>query len=498
MENQNSETTITFEWHSLLRDVIHNAWLIVLAGLIAWMGIYVGTRSVYSPTYTSSAVLAVRAKVGTADTFSNLSTSSDMAEIFTRVFTQPTMKAYAAEELGQPSFQGSVSASVMGKTNLLKLSVTTDSPERSYRELKAILKVYPEIADNIFADAVLDVLESPSVPMGPSKSLTRSKEGVLIILAMMLEGGAIVLISLLRGTVKTEKAFEQMVDAKLLGSVSHTRKAVTTQESLKGKKRSILINDPRTELRFCEDYYKIANRLAFLQKQNGSKVYAVTSVAENEGKSTAAVNLALALEERGYRVALLDLDVRKPAIYKMLDKQQEITSELSDVLSGKIPVNQQKLYRYRKTGLVLALNKTSHTDTTRWISGELTRSYIEAMKNRMDFVLIDTSPVSVSADAVTLAGIADETILLVRTDVVAAEDINDAVFSVQNSGGRLAGCILNDVYRPFTFFGQMGAHESGYHGYHGYGNGYGKYGRYGENFSEEEFPVKLPDDLIQK
>ena len=82
----------------------------------------------------------------------------------------------------------------------------------------------------------------------------------------------------------------------------------------------------------------------------------------------------------------------------------------------------------------------------------------------MDFVIIDTPPTLVTADAVSTAAVADKTLLVVRTDTVAVQDINDAILAIRDAGGKLAGCILNDVYKPFTLFGQMGTDETGYYG----------------------------------
>ena len=92
LNNNPSRFHLTFEWHSLLRDLLRNLWLVVLAALIVHMGIYVAERSVCSPDYTSSATLAVRARTGTSGTYANLSVSSDMAGIFATVFKDSSMQ----------------------------------------------------------------------------------------------------------------------------------------------------------------------------------------------------------------------------------------------------------------------------------------------------------------------------------------------------------------------------------------------------------------------
>ena len=94
----------------------------------------------------------------------------------------------------------------------------------------------------------------------------------------------------------------------------------------------------------------------------------------------------------------------------------------------------------------------------------------------MDFILIDTPPAAASADAASIITFCDKTLLVVRTDTAHIKDINDTIMTISKIGGKLAGCILNDVHRPFTFFGQIGQDGSG-----GRLNRYGSYSRQGND-----------------
>ncbi len=499
MNNNKSWFTITFEWNSLIKDLIRNVWIIVLAALIAYMGIQVYEKSIYTPSYTSKAILVVRAKVGSSGMYSNLASSSEMAAIFTKVFQQSSMKKLAAENLGMESFDGTITAEVTGTTNLLNISVKSKDPELSFRLLSSVLEVYHNISDAIFTDAVIDVISNPNMPTSPSNSPLITYRKQIILLAMALAAGMIVLLSLLRETIKEEKGFTDKIDAELIGTISHERAHLSYKEKIKKKKRALLINDAYSTLKFTEDYQKLATKLEYMQKKKDKKVFAVTSVSENEGKSTVAANISLALSGRGYKVALIDLDVRKPSIYKIFDYNNEIENEFSDVLSNKVAFSEFSFYRYRKSSLIIAFNKKSHEDSQEIFSSAMLERCIAVLREKMDFVIIDTPPSSVSADAVSTSVYADRTLLVVRTDCVAVQDINDAILAVRDAGGKLAGCVLNDVYKPFTLFGQMGSDETGYYG--AYYRGYSRYGRIhqesgGEGFTEdyeENSPYKIQE-----
>lgn len=75
---------ITFEWYSLLKDVILNLWLLILAAIIGFVSVYVLEVSVYKPVYTSSATLMVQVKTGTYQAYTNLSASSEWQQSFQR------------------------------------------------------------------------------------------------------------------------------------------------------------------------------------------------------------------------------------------------------------------------------------------------------------------------------------------------------------------------------------------------------------------------------
>lgn len=475
MRNNEPKFLLTFEWHSLCRDLLRNCWAILMAGLIAFMGIYIGEQCVYMPSYTSSTTLAVRVKNSSTSAINSLATSADAAKAYASVFLGSSMQTLAADHLGLEKFPGTVKASVTSDINLVTLSVAAEDPILAYQLLTAILEVYPQISEAIFSNAVIDVIAAPQIPEEPSNRLSNKYLAVLILLAMMAQTCLIVLLSLLRETVKHEQAFEQMIDGKLLGTITHEQPHVPFKKRILRKKESLLIDSAFSSLRFSEDYQKLATKLEYLKKNQNAAVFAITSVAENEGKSTITANLALALSERGYQVVVIDLDLRKPSLYKVLNYNAELEQEFSDVLAGEVAAEEYQFWKYKK-GIWVALSKQYRKDTVDWIGADRTSKLLAGIRSQADFVLIDTPPTSVSADAAALARMADRVILTIRTDRSAVADINDTIMTLSNIGGNLAGCILNDIYRPFTFWGQMGADEDGtYYGSYHSGKRYGGY-----------------------
>ena len=487
----NEKNKITIEWHSLLKDIVKNIWAVVLAALIGLMGVYIAAHKIYEPQYTSTATLAVNVS---SSSLSSLSVSGDVANVIVNVFTQPIMREKAAAHIGESSFKGSVSASVLTNTNFIRLQVTSDNPETSYRMLSGILGVYPDLTRKVFSNASVRVLKQPTLPRSASNSVPDQNKELIVTACMVLSLFAIIVLSLTRDTIKDEDAFKTKIDSKLVGSILHESKNLTAREIIDKKKKGLLIHSNAfISLRFIENFHKIAAKLEYMKSKNSSKVFAVTSVAENEGKSTCAANIAVSLADRGNRVILFDLDGKKPALHKIFNEEYEENCELANLLEKKIPNNSFRLRRYKKTSLYLAINTKPYSDSHKWLENGEIEKLINVFKNKTDFIIIDTAPLSVDSSVTNITKLADKTLLVVRTDTVKTAAINDAISTVNKISGNLSGCILNDVYpriAPFSFTGNDESRHYGrkYGKYGKYGNYYGHYGHYDKHTASSEGP----------
>ncbi len=481
------------ELYSIIRDLIKNAWAIFMAAVIGFMGIYIVTRSVYTPEYTAKATLVVNAKAASSGTYSMFNISVEMSSIVARVIVQPSVCDKAAEILGVEEFDGKLEAESHNDTNFLSLSVTSDSPQKSYDLLKAAILAYPQISDSVFENAVVSVLKMPEVPHSPSNGISTANRILISTACSVLVAGLIVVFSLLRDTVKDEDDFKNKLEAKLIGTVPHEKKPLNIRERLQGMNKALLIhNNAFISLSFVENYHKLAAKVEHINHRKGSKVFAITSVAENEGKSTAAANIAISLADRGHKVILIDMDCKKPALFRVFDKKPSEKSEFGNLLNKNIEAKDFRLKRYKQSQLYLAINTIPYPEYGEWIeSGDL-RKVIKSFEAQADYIILDTAPIVVDAFVTDIVKMADQTILVVRTDTAFSSDINDAVATIKEVGGHMAGCILNDTYPDFNLFAMAGTGESGfrygtrYGKYSRYGNKYGKYGKYGRYENPKE------------
>ena len=467
---QNNE--LPLDIYSIIRALLKDWWMILTAGLIGAMIAFVMVGSAYTPTYTSSMTFIVSSK-GSTNSLSDLNAANEMAETFSEVLNSRLLKKKVQQELNLGYLPGTINTHVVEGTNLMSLSVSAPSPEHAFKIMKSVLNNYSEITQYVLENIVLDVMEAPQVPMAPSNPVSADammKKYALIGMALM--AALLALIDYLKDDIKNEKEVEQKLDTKLFGTIYHETKNKTLRSKLKKTKRGLLITDQISSFMFVENYKKLRTKLMYKTKQDNLKVILVTSVMENEGKSTVATNLALALAQKSDKVVLLDGDMRRPAVYKILEKKLEKQQEIGEYLNGNISIK-NVIHFDEKSGLHLLIGSKHYPNSTEMVSGERMRALMKAVRTLADYVVIDSPPTSLMADAEVLAEYADVSLLVVRQGMSETRYINDAIDILDGGHSELLGCIYNDV-KTGVFSGKR---VLGGYGYGGYGKyGYGKYG----------------------
>ncbi len=475
-ENKISVTSLfdRLDLYSVLRDVRRNLWAIVLGALAVAMIMNMYVRFDYRNTYSTSATFVVTSRTSTT-AYSNLSAANTMADSFTNILNSNLMKKRVTKELGLSEFTASTSASVISGTNLLTLRVTADSPYNTYRITRSIMDNISSLTQYVSTDMVLDVLQEPTVPTGADASFTglrqSSKAFLLTFLGLL---AAFMYLSYRKLTIKSEKDLETLLDAKSLGMLYYDGKYNSLGDFLRHRRKKYLITELTARFEFVERYKKIAAQVSGHARRHGLKTIVVTSYGEHEGKSTVAANLALSFAQQGYRVLLLDCDLRRPSQWKnFLMPNEKLSYSLVDLLQGRATMD-DVMRHDEKRGIYLMLTRENQPNSTDIVSNPMMRRLVEVSRSHFDFVVIDTPPMSLMADAEVLADMADMSILVVKYDLDPAPQLNDTIDALRDCSAEFAGCILNEVRTVPGARRVLG----GYGGYGRYGH-YGRYGRYG-------------------
>lgn len=495
-QKKNSGPVRVFDAPTIFRDVLKSWWLALLVGLITAMITYTVAIQTASPTYSTYTTVVASYTDSKTTVYNNWSAANTLARAFSQVLNSNVMKQKMMEAAGTTDYDSTITATLVENTNLITLQVTSDSPMGAYLSMNAVLENYREVTDVIMSNIVVSVLKSPSVPyfadvtsgVGPVETTALAALlGVLIVLA--LQG----VISYMRDTVKNEGLFSEQVDGTLLSTIYHERKYKTLRAFFKHKKVSVLLTNPNISFGLVETYKILRTKVEYQMRKTGAKVLLVSSVLENEGKSTVSANLALCLAQKGYRIILVDADMRKPALYKVFERDVERTHPLRDVARGKLEP-EDVTFSEEEYGLKVLFGRKSCSDSTDIINSVGMKQLIADLKARADYVIIDMPPMSLFSDVECMAQLVDASLLVVGQNTSLVRDINDCIDLLSASKSDFLGCVFNNV-RTGGLLGQFvqggGYHHSGYgrrygygygyrYGYgYGYRYGYGHYGNYG-------------------
>lgn len=511
-ENNSTEETVGSSIHInlsiLLKDLLRNLVAVILIALIVSGVVYTVKENTAKPKYQSTATLLL----STADGSSSVNGNSSVAALVQQIMGSSLLKKIVAADLGldSTSVPATITTKVQDTVNVVSVTVTADSPRMSFEILDSILKNYSQVSDYLMDGLVLEVLEPASIPYRAlaqtgARALFRTVFAYSV--ALLLVG--VVILSLMRDTVKSRYDMEEKIDAPLFATIyretgrTWSEKAKRLWEELKrilpflGKvnKKSLLIDGGMTSFSFVESFKKIRTKLEHESKKRDCKMVLVTSVTENEGKSTVAANIALALAQKSDRVLLIDADFRKPAQYKVLEAEKQ-EQGLGDVLNGTCTV-EDVMCRYEKGNVKLncLYNYKMYRNSAELIMSEKFQHLLLQLREEMDYIILDTSPTAMVADAEIVSGYADGFLLVVREDCSGIGEINDTIDMLSKHGKTALGCIYNfagrgfgraiqnsDSYGAYGAYGKYGRYGS--YGRYGYGYGYGEKAASGENTKE--------------
>lgn len=204
----------------------------------------------------------------------------------------------------------------------------------------------------------------------------------------------------------------------------------------------------RTNVQFCGD---------------DKRVICVTSVHENEGKTTISLQLAVRLANIGKKVIFVDSDMRKSVAAK---RYTDATPQcgLSELLSGQKSL-EDCIWDTQYPELKLVFSGSFPPSSTDLLNGKSFKEFIDDCRGKYDYVIIDTPPVGAVIDAAIAAPACDGILLIVAGSKVHARDVEAAANQLTMSGTPILGLVRNFV----------GGHRKGYYykkdKYKGYGYG---------------------------
>ena len=283
---------------------------------------------------------------------------------------------------------------------------------------------------------VIDRAYTPNSPIKPNKKLTMAIGGVLgIFLGILL----IFLIEMLDKKVKDEEEIKRITKGTpIIGRIPHLE-----IEKIYEKPELVVLNKPTSP--GAESYKLLSTNINYINGTEEASCISVTSSGPGEGKTITSTNLAISYAQNGLKTLLIDADMRKPRLEKILMIERAKLGVVNHLIKD-VPL--EKIILTEQGGIenfdVLPVGVIPPNPTALLTSNKF-KEMILSLKERYDKIIIDLPPMQAAADAMIVSKYTDGLLLVIRADKTHKTGLKLVIDNFVTSGTNLLGTVINDI-----------------------------------------------------
>ena len=435
---------------------------------------FMGYRA-YTPVYEASVSFTVKVSnplYGSINSYNN-ATAKQLNSTFPYILRSAILRQRVSEYLGVSSIP-SVNTTVMENSNIFTMRVRHSNPEWAYEVLRAMIECYPQVADYVVGGTDLIMLDESGVPNKPVYDLDLTDH-----LMIGAAGGLVIwfaftlLLTLGRRTIHNEDELQRTLNFTCLGIVPATK--------VVGKdKRCPLIHHDSGKFGFAESVRLLQMHVSKEMRAQNKKILMVSGATPGEGKTTIAVNLAIASAKAGKRTLLVDCDQYNPSVSRSLSVEKNVT--MREYMQGTVGAK-DLLSKTRIRHLYCMNTGVDVKDKGVKDSFDM---LLRAARETFDIIILDTPPCSLMVDAAELSDLADCALMVIRQDYASRDQIIEGVRLLTDNGLPMLGCALNGVNGNLATYGYQYGNGYGYGYGYGYSYGYGYGRKYGYGYGSKK------------
>lgn len=426
------------DFAKLLRSQWITVCIAILIGVVGAGALTFAT----TPMYQATARLYVSAAGGAsvAEMYQGNRLSQERVLSYTELITGETVAERTIDKLDLDTsvegFRENVTATAKPDTVLIDVDVLDHSAVRARDiantmsdEFVAVVRELETPEDGSTPEARVVVEHRASVPSAPTSPNMTLNVLVGLALGTLLGFGLAVVRDLLDNTVKDRQAVEEITGVGLVGGIPLDKE--------RQKQPAISFGSDNSSI--AEAFRKLRTNLQFLAVDNPPRVIVIASSLPNEGKSTTAINVALALAEADHDVVLVDGDMRRPMLASYLDLVG--TVGFSTVLSGSASLS-EALQKTSFPGLTVLTSGVVPPNPSELLGSLAAKRVLNELRAQFDYVVIDSSPLLAVTDAAVLAANSDGVLLITRFGQTKREQLAHAVGNLEDVGATILGAAL--------------------------------------------------------
>jgi capsular exopolysaccharide synthesis family protein len=387
-------------------------------------------------TYKATATLLV---AGGTDLSEGLVFDAALGQRLTRTFSTLAGNPNVADEVrarlpeidSRGELLSRMSFTPVEQTQLLQISAEASSPDEARRIADVYAAVFVERMQRRYeagvAKATVSVAEPAALPGGPSKPNPPLYIGLGTLLSLVLAVGVVLVRERLDTRIRVSAEDNAILGQPIMARIPR----IVRREGRIGREVADSFGVLKTNLDFFDE--------------RPARVVMVTSPGISEGKSTVAAHLALAAVAAHERVVLIEGDLRKPGLDTTVLAERAVRSPvgLSNYLAGAASEEAVLSTHPDHPDLAIIWSGLIPPNPTALLNSQRLKTLLESLRLDFDRIVIDTSPISVGADASVVASRVDGALFLIDERKTKRRAAQAGLNQLRNVNARLLGVVLN-------------------------------------------------------
>lgn len=429
--------------------------LMIICTLTGLCGSYIISSYVIKPSYTNSVQMYVNSEETASTTNINeLSYAQKVVNTYINFLQTKAFYRQVRKESGldysEKQLENMTNIHAVNDTEIFEISVTSDNPRVSYRLVDTMQQIVPDLIKNIKSSARISIVDPVVLslkPSGPNVVLNTAFGGLIGIMISIISA---FLIEILDVKVKNQEELTEKYKIPILGTIPiHERQQNINYKPIKflffrierkNKKASALIKRDESNFFITEAYNALRMNLRFILRKEGCKKILINSPVPEEGKSTTSANIGTSIAQTGAKVLILDCDLRKGTLHQFFHTKS--TPGISDILSG-MKEEKEVLQETPYANLYVISLGTIPPNPAELLASNQMEELIRRLEKSYDYIILDTPPINIVADALSLVKLVDGVVIVVKENFTSHPNIVNAFAKYKFADAKLLGFVIN-------------------------------------------------------
>jgi len=370
--------------------------------------------------------------------YNDINMAEDITDAVAYVMKSDKMLTQVIDSLGllgvtTKDIEENLNLSPYNETQIIEMTLYWRSSQEGISILSELNRLAPQMLQETLSIGSVSVINEPSSKYLVGGSLNVVLWGYMAVLGFGLGIGITLLELIMHPTLLNVQDLGNVFGLEVLCEIADDKAFF--------ERKGSLVLDDEEQSDVSESYASAAHIIQNrLRKQPAPHIIYITSALRGEGKTSTIANLAIQLSDLEKRVLLIDFDMKNPNLGSYFLNNVEYEHSLNALYAGDINEKEAITTLTGYLDLIPTLFERSSIPLDSNLFGA-----IEKLAANYDYVLIDTAPVGVTADPMSLSQLASGALFVARYDTASMQEIKEALERIEKSGISILGCVANGI-----------------------------------------------------